>query len=82
VASRLTETVEAVRAHATDAASIAAAAVTETVQTAGASLQAVSLDQVAGDLVALVRRYPVASVLIGLGVGVLLARSLGRPRPS
>jgi hypothetical protein len=56
--------------------------VTETVQTAGASLQAVSLDQVAGDLVALVRRYPVASVLIGLGVGVLLARSLGRPRPS
>jgi hypothetical protein len=82
VASRLTETVEAVRAHATDAASIAWAAVTETVQTAGASLQAASLDQLAGDLVALVRRYPVASVLIGLGVGVLLARSLGRPRPS
>jgi hypothetical protein len=27
-----------------------------------------------------VRRYPVTSVLIGLGVGVLLARSLGRTR--
>jgi hypothetical protein len=40
------------------------------------------LDQYTGDLVALVRRYPVTSVLIGLGVGVLLARSLGKTRPS
>jgi uncharacterized protein YjbJ (UPF0337 family) len=38
------------------------------------------LDQYTGDLMSLVRRYPVTSVLIGLGVGVLLARSLGRPR--
>ena len=45
---------------------------------AGTSL----LDQYTGDLVALVRRYPVTSVLIGLGVGVLLARSLGRTSPS
>jgi hypothetical protein len=36
------------------------------------------LGQYTTDLVALVRRHPVASVLIGLGVGVLLARSLGR----
>jgi hypothetical protein len=36
----------------------------------------------AGGLVALVRRHPVASVLIGLGVGVLLARSLGSARPT
>jgi uncharacterized protein YjbJ (UPF0337 family) len=34
----------------------------------------------AGSLVALVRRHPVASVLIGLGVGVLLARGLARTR--
>ena len=74
-ASRLTETAEEVRAQA-------AAAVTETVQGAGAALQATSLDQLTGDVVALVRRYPVASVLIGLGVGVLLARSLGRARPT
>jgi hypothetical protein len=40
------------------------------------------LDQYTGDVVALVRRYPVASVLIGLGVGVLLARSLGRAWPT
>jgi hypothetical protein len=58
------------------------AAVTDTVQGAGAALQARSLDQLAGDVVALVRRHPVASVLIGLGVGVLLARSLGKPRPT
>jgi uncharacterized protein YjbJ (UPF0337 family) len=43
---------------------------------AGTSL----LDQYTGDLVALVRRYPVTSVLIGLGVGVLLARGSGRGR--
>jgi uncharacterized protein YjbJ (UPF0337 family) len=45
-------------------------------QATGASL----LDQSTGGLVALVRRYPMASVLVGLGVGVLLARSLGRAR--
>jgi hypothetical protein len=39
-----------------------------------------SLDLGAGGLVALVRRHPVASVLIGLGVGVLLARGLARTR--
>jgi uncharacterized protein YjbJ (UPF0337 family) len=54
----------------------AASHLTETA--AGTSL----LDQYTGDLVVLVRRYPVASVLIGLGVGVLLARSLGRTRPT
>jgi uncharacterized protein YjbJ (UPF0337 family) len=43
---------------------------------AGTSL----LGQYTGELVTLVRRYPVASVLIGLGVGVVLARSLGRAR--
>jgi hypothetical protein len=40
------------------------------------------LEQYTGDVVALVRRYPVTSVLIGLGAGVLLARSLGRARPT
>jgi uncharacterized protein YjbJ (UPF0337 family) len=39
------------------------------------------LDRYTGDPVALVRRYSVISVLIGLGVGVLLARSLGKPLP-
>lgn len=65
------------------AAEEAASRLTETAaagraHAAGASL----LDQYTGDLVALVRRYPVASVLIGLGVGVLLARGLGKSRPT
>jgi uncharacterized protein YjbJ (UPF0337 family) len=40
------------------------------------------LEQYTGDVVALVRRHPVTSVLIGVGVGVLLARGLGRARPT
>lgn len=81
-AARLTETAEAVQAHATEAASTAAAAVTETVRGVGTSLQDTSLDQLTGNVVALVRRYPIASVLIGLGAGFLLARSLGKARPT
>ena len=38
------------------------------------------LDRYTGDLVGLVRRYPKASVLIGVGVSLLLARGLGRHR--
>jgi hypothetical protein len=40
------------------------------------------LGQYTGDVVALMRRYPVTSALVGLGVGVLLARSLRRARPT
>jgi uncharacterized protein YjbJ (UPF0337 family) len=70
---------EALIAAADEAASrVAETAEQERSPAAGASL----LDQYTGDVMALVRRYPVASVLIGLGVGVLLARSLGRARPT
>jgi hypothetical protein len=79
-ATRLTQTAETVRAQATEAASTTAAAVTETVRGIGASVQDTSLDQLTGDIVGLVRRYPVASVLIGVGVGVLLVYSLGKAR--
>ena len=40
------------------------------------------LDQYTGDLVALVRRHPVTAVLIGLGAGFLLARIIGKARPT
>jgi hypothetical protein len=40
------------------------------------------LEQYTGNVVALVQRYLVTSVLIGIGVGVLLARSLGRAQPT
>jgi hypothetical protein len=65
------------------AADEAASRLTETAEQGQATATGPSvLDQSAGDLVSLVRRYPVTSVLIGLGVGVLLARGLGRTRPS
>jgi uncharacterized protein YjbJ (UPF0337 family) len=64
------------------AAEEAASRVTETAEQGQATAAGPSvLDRYTGDLVALVRRYPVTSVLIGLGVGVLLARSLGKIGP-
>jgi uncharacterized protein YjbJ (UPF0337 family) len=64
------------------AADEAASRVTQTAGPGQATAAGPSvLDQYTGDVVALVRRYPVTSVLIGLGMGVLLARSLGRTWP-
>jgi uncharacterized protein YjbJ (UPF0337 family) len=64
------------------AADEAASRVTQTAEPGQATAAGPSvLDQYTGDLLDLVRRYPVTSVLLGLGVGVLLARSLGRARP-
>jgi CBS domain-containing protein len=60
------------------AADEAAARLTEAGEAAAAGASPLALD--AGGLVALVRRHPVASVLIGLGGGVLLARGLARTR--
>jgi uncharacterized protein YjbJ (UPF0337 family) len=63
------------------AADEAASRVPETAEQARSPAAGTSLlGQYTGELIALVQRYPVTSVLIGLGVGVLLARSLGRTR--
>jgi uncharacterized protein YjbJ (UPF0337 family) len=63
------------------AADEATSRLTEAEEQGGATAAGPSLlGQYTGGLVGLVRRYPVTSVLIGLGVGVLLARSLGKPR--
>ena len=80
VASRLTETVDEVTAKAQETAATAASTVTDTVKGAGAYLQEKGMGQITGDLTALVRRYPVPSLLIGLGIGYLLGRTLGRER--
>ena len=70
---------EALRAAADEAAArLTGTAEPARPPAAGTSL----LGQYTGDLAALVRRYPVTSVLIGLGAGVLLARGLGKTRPS
>jgi uncharacterized protein YjbJ (UPF0337 family) len=56
----------------------AATAVAEKLGAAGAYLQEKKVEHVAGDLTDLIRRYPVPSLLIGLGVGYLLAWSMRR----
>lgn len=82
VASRLTETASEVTAKAQEMAATAASTVTDTVKGAGAYLQGKDMSQITGDLTALVRRYPLPSLLIGLGIGYLLGRSLGKARTS
>jgi uncharacterized protein YjbJ (UPF0337 family) len=78
VASRLTETEGEVRATLQETVATAASAVADTVKGAGGYLQETGMNQMTGDLVGLIRRHPVASVLIGLGVGLLVGRSLGK----
>jgi hypothetical protein len=36
------------------------------------------VDQRTGDVTGLIRRYPIPAVLIGLGIGLLVGRSLGK----
>jgi uncharacterized protein YjbJ (UPF0337 family) len=56
----------------------AATAVAEKLDVAGSYLQEKDLNHVLGDVSSMIRRYPVPALLIGLGVGYLLARSVRR----
>jgi uncharacterized protein YjbJ (UPF0337 family) len=51
----------------------AASAVAEKLETAGSYLQGKKVEHVAGDVTDLMRRYPLAALLIGLGMGYFLA---------
>lgn len=53
----------------------AASAVANTLESGGSYLEEQSLSDMAEDLSAVIRRYPIASVMIGFGCGLLLARS-------
>jgi uncharacterized protein YjbJ (UPF0337 family) len=79
VASSLAETANEVKAYAETAASTAATAVTDTMAGAASSLQETSVKDLAGKLTDLIRRHPIPSLLIGLGVGCVLARIVGKP---
>jgi uncharacterized protein YjbJ (UPF0337 family)/ElaB/YqjD/DUF883 family membrane-anchored ribosome-binding protein len=79
VASSLAETAGEVKAHAEAAASTAATAVADTMAGAVSSLQETSVKDLAGKLTDLIRRHPIPSLLIGLGVGFVLARILDKP---
>jgi uncharacterized protein YjbJ (UPF0337 family)/ElaB/YqjD/DUF883 family membrane-anchored ribosome-binding protein len=79
VASSFAETAGEVKVQAEAAASTAATAVADTVTGAVSSLQETSVKDLAGNLMDLIRRHPIPSLLIGLGIGFVLARSLGKP---
>lgn len=55
----------------------AAGAVAGGVQSARSYLQERDFDELTGDIVAWVRRYPIQACLIGIGLGYLIARSIG-----
>jgi hypothetical protein len=65
VASRLTETVEEGRATAPGA---------------GGDVPVQGRNQITGDLAGVIRRYPAASMLIGLGIGLGIGLLVGRSR--
>jgi uncharacterized protein YjbJ (UPF0337 family) len=76
-ASTVAETVGTAAAKAQEMAGAAATAVTDTVVGAGTYVQEKGVQAMPGDLAGLIRRYPVPALLIGLGIGFILGRSLG-----
>jgi uncharacterized protein YjbJ (UPF0337 family) len=56
----------------------AATAVAEKLDVAGSYLQEKNLNHVLSDVSSMIRRYPVPSLLVGLGIGYILARSTRR----
>ncbi len=52
-----------------------ASAVANTLDSSGAYLQEHNLSGMAEDMTHLIRRYPIQSLLVGIGVGFLLAKA-------
>ena len=75
----VTETAGAVGATVQETAATAARDVADTAKGAGGSLHATGMDRITGDVTGLIRRYPVPAILIGLGIGLLVGRSLAKP---
>ena len=80
VGERIGSLAEAIREKAPHEGAVgtAATAVAEKLDVAGSYLQEKDLNRVLGDVSGMIRRYPVPSLLIGLGIGYLLARSTRR----
>ena len=80
VAARLPETVGKVRATVQERAATAASAVAVRVKGVGESPPAKRMVQITGDVADVIRRYPAASVLLGLGMGLGMGLLVGRRR--
>jgi uncharacterized protein YjbJ (UPF0337 family) len=78
VASRVAETAGTAATKAQEMAGAAATTVTDTVAGAGTYVQEKGVQALPGDLAGLIRRHPVPALLIGLGIGWVLSRTLGK----
>jgi uncharacterized protein YjbJ (UPF0337 family) len=77
VASRLTETAGTAATKTQEMAGSAASAVADTAAGLGTYVQGRGVQGLSGDLTDLIRRYPVPALLLGLGIGFVLGRSVG-----
>lgn len=80
VGEKMTDVAQTIRERAPASGPVADAADTaaDTLQRAGSYLQQQDLTDMRVDLENLIRQHPIESLLIGLGVGYLLARSTRR----
>jgi ElaB/YqjD/DUF883 family membrane-anchored ribosome-binding protein len=80
VGGKMTEVAQTIREKAPVSGPVANVADTaaDTLEQAGSYLQQQDLTDMRADLEGLIRRHPIESLLVGLGVGYLLARSMRR----
>ncbi|HEX9372653.1 MAG TPA: hypothetical protein VF897_16700 [Roseiflexaceae bacterium] len=80
VGEKMTDVAQTIREKAPSSGPVANAADTaaDTLQRAGTYLQQQDLDDMRADLENIIRQYPIQSLLVGFGVGYLLARSVRR----
>jgi uncharacterized protein YjbJ (UPF0337 family) len=80
VGEKIGSLAEAIREKAPHEGTVRTAAtmVADKLDVAGGYLQEKDFNHVLGDVSSMIRRYPVPSLLIGLGIGYLLARSARR----
>jgi uncharacterized protein YjbJ (UPF0337 family) len=78
IAVRLTEPAGTVGDTVQETGATAARAVADTAKGAGGSLHATGMDRIMGEVTGLLRRYPVPAILMGLGIGLLVGRSLAK----
>jgi uncharacterized protein YjbJ (UPF0337 family) len=76
IGSNLRARVDDLGASVSNKASEASEAVASRVQSARSYLQDRDFDELTGDIVGWVRRYPIQACLIAIGLGYLIARSL------
>lgn len=80
VGTKMTDVAQTIREKAPDSGPVADVADTaaQTLERAGTYLQQQDLASMRADLEGIIRRHPLESLLIGLGIGYLLARSTRR----